>query len=37
MESRTAAKLMIVIYLLGYVVVAVPLGVFLAGLEMGWW
>ena len=37
MNAGKAARLLIILYLLGYIVIAVPLGVFLAGLELGWW
>ena len=37
MNAGKAARLLIILYLLGYIVIAVPLGVLLAGLELGWW
>ena len=37
MEPRRAPVVFVSLYLASYLLISFPLGVYIAGLELGWW
>ena len=37
MDPRRNAVVFVWLYLASYICISVPLGVYIAGLELGWW